>query len=168
MSNFTWPAGKTFGELTPEQKRAAIRQAAARLQDELTRNAAAISAVLDTPLPDENLPTGQSLAVPGPEGGLMNNDRGFREAYIRANSPGYPDGKVSPMRFKIEISARYQDPCTGAVTEITFSRTDVEAPDTAGAKVSGLGLARSVSLAELLDDPGTRSSVTAVLDPRGS
>lgn len=42
-----WPAGKTFGELTPAQRRAASSRAAAQLQDELARNADAISRVLD-------------------------------------------------------------------------------------------------------------------------
>ena len=43
-----WPAGKTFGELTPAQKIAAGKRAAAQLQDELQRNSAAISAAMDT------------------------------------------------------------------------------------------------------------------------
>jgi hypothetical protein len=42
-----WPAGKRFGELSPEQKIAVAKRAAAQLQDELQRNAAAISAAMD-------------------------------------------------------------------------------------------------------------------------
>jgi hypothetical protein len=42
-----WPAGKTFGELTPAQRHAAIVRAAHALQDELTANAPASGAVMD-------------------------------------------------------------------------------------------------------------------------
>lgn len=42
-----WPAGKTFGQLSRTDRRIAIQRAAAQLQIELTRNAAAIMAVLD-------------------------------------------------------------------------------------------------------------------------
>jgi hypothetical protein len=42
-----WPAGKRFGELSPEQKIAVAKRAAAQLQDELQRNSAAISAAMD-------------------------------------------------------------------------------------------------------------------------
>lgn len=40
-------AGKTLGEMTPAERDQAVRRAAARLQDELTRNAPAIGAALD-------------------------------------------------------------------------------------------------------------------------
>jgi hypothetical protein len=43
---FVWPAGKTFGELSPAERRAAGRQAAARLERELVANADAIAEVL--------------------------------------------------------------------------------------------------------------------------
>jgi hypothetical protein len=69
------------------------------------------------------------------------------------------------VRFKTEISARYRDPDTGTVTEITFKRTDVEAPDAAGAKTSALGLALSICMPELLNDPDTRTAITVVPDP---
>jgi hypothetical protein len=42
-----WPAGKTFGELTPEQKRAAQRRASDQLSAELTANADAIGKIMD-------------------------------------------------------------------------------------------------------------------------
>jgi hypothetical protein len=42
-----WPKGKTFGELTPDARRLAARQAAGTLQAELTANAEAIGRALD-------------------------------------------------------------------------------------------------------------------------
>ncbi len=42
-----WPAGKTFGQLSRTGRRIAIRRAATQMQDELTRNAAAITTVLE-------------------------------------------------------------------------------------------------------------------------
>lgn len=42
----SWPAGKTFGELTDEQKRHAARRAAERLTAELEANADAITTIL--------------------------------------------------------------------------------------------------------------------------
>lgn len=42
-----WPAGKKFGELTPDQKSAAVRRATTALAAELTANADAIGRVLD-------------------------------------------------------------------------------------------------------------------------
>lgn len=42
-----WPAGKTFGELTPAQQKAATRRAAGQLQDELQAAAPAISQIMD-------------------------------------------------------------------------------------------------------------------------
>lgn len=42
-----WPPGKKFGELTPEQKRAAVERAAAQFQAELTASADSISHILD-------------------------------------------------------------------------------------------------------------------------
>jgi hypothetical protein len=57
-----WPAGKTFGELTPAQKIAAGKRAAAQLQDELQRNAPAISAAMDAAEAEEQPVT---LSFPG-------------------------------------------------------------------------------------------------------
>jgi hypothetical protein len=79
MSDTTWPPGKTFGELTPDQRRAATRQAAARLQDELARNADAISAVLAAPLPGEDVPTGRK---DGPDGHLVLSLTRFQAAEV--------------------------------------------------------------------------------------
>jgi hypothetical protein len=45
--SWTWPEGKTFGQLTPEEKRKASRQAGHRLQAELTASAPAIARALD-------------------------------------------------------------------------------------------------------------------------
>lgn len=42
-----WPAGKTFGELTPAQRRAAMRAACRKLETELQAMAPAIGAVLE-------------------------------------------------------------------------------------------------------------------------
>lgn len=53
MNGIPWPAGKTFGQLTPAQQHAAVARAARRLEDELTRNADALSAILGKPLPGE-------------------------------------------------------------------------------------------------------------------
>lgn len=51
MSNeWTWPPGKTFGELTAAEKIIAGRRASAQLERELQANAAAISAVLGSVL----------------------------------------------------------------------------------------------------------------------
>jgi hypothetical protein len=47
MSDTDWPAGKTFGELTPAQQRAAVTRAARQLQSELQANAGAIGAAID-------------------------------------------------------------------------------------------------------------------------
>ena len=47
-----WPEGRTFGELTPAQKAAAAKRAAAQLQNELQANAEAIGQVLDQSLED--------------------------------------------------------------------------------------------------------------------
>jgi hypothetical protein len=47
MSDDSWPAGKTFGELTPAQKHAAATRAAKQLQSELRKNAGAIGAAMD-------------------------------------------------------------------------------------------------------------------------
>lgn len=66
--------------------------------------------------------------------------------------------------FSIEVEARYRDPADRTVTHITFKRTGVEAPDPRGAKTSALGLARTITLAELLDDPDTRWYVNADLE----
>jgi hypothetical protein len=41
-----WPAGKTFGELSPADRAIASRQAARQLQAELERIAPAISAIM--------------------------------------------------------------------------------------------------------------------------
>jgi hypothetical protein len=43
----SWPAGKTFGQLTPAQRAAAIKSAAAKFQAELTANASALGKVLE-------------------------------------------------------------------------------------------------------------------------
>jgi hypothetical protein len=43
---WAWPAGKTFGELSPADKAAASRQAAGQLQAELERAAPAIAEIL--------------------------------------------------------------------------------------------------------------------------
>lgn len=45
-TGWTWPEGKTFGQLTPAEKRLAAQQAGARLQAELTANAEAIGRVM--------------------------------------------------------------------------------------------------------------------------
>lgn len=49
MSSTEWPAGKTFGELTPAQKRAAISRTVARMQEELQAAAPEIEAILNLP-----------------------------------------------------------------------------------------------------------------------
>lgn len=55
---WTWPEGKTFGELTPAERVIAARQAGERLEAELTANAEAIGRVLD-------LPAAEPGGVPG-------------------------------------------------------------------------------------------------------
>jgi hypothetical protein len=52
-TNWTWPEGKTLGELTPDEKRAAIDHAAARLQQELTAAAPEISRIMDEAIAGE-------------------------------------------------------------------------------------------------------------------
>jgi hypothetical protein len=42
-----WPAGKTFGELSPAQRRAAVTRAAAQLQAELDASAEHIGRIMD-------------------------------------------------------------------------------------------------------------------------
>lgn len=42
----SWPEGKTFGELTPAQRRAATERAVSQLQDQLTAAAPGIARVL--------------------------------------------------------------------------------------------------------------------------
>lgn len=47
MSDNDWPAGKTFGELTPAQRNAASKRAAGQLEGDLAADADAIVQVLD-------------------------------------------------------------------------------------------------------------------------
>jgi hypothetical protein len=44
-----WPAGKTFGDLTPRQRQAAIRRAGDQLSAELVANAETIGRILADP-----------------------------------------------------------------------------------------------------------------------
>ena len=46
--------GKTLGEMTPEERRAAIRRALDALQKELRDNAKAIGEILDSPPNEED------------------------------------------------------------------------------------------------------------------
>jgi hypothetical protein len=64
-----WPAGATFGELTPGQKQAAARRACEQLSAELTAAAPAIAAALDA-ADHEHEPGAPSghLAAYAPEG----------------------------------------------------------------------------------------------------
>lgn len=48
-TDWTWPEGKTFGELTPDEKRLAAQRAGAQLEAELTANVDAISRVMSDP-----------------------------------------------------------------------------------------------------------------------
>ena len=52
-SDTSWPAGVPFGDLTPAQKDAAARRAAAQLETELRANADAIGAAMDAAERDE-------------------------------------------------------------------------------------------------------------------
>jgi hypothetical protein len=42
-----WPKGKTLGQMTPAERESVIRHAARKVEDELRRNADAISKILD-------------------------------------------------------------------------------------------------------------------------
>jgi hypothetical protein len=46
--DWTWPAGKSFGELSPAGKREAARRASEQIARELAANAEAISRVMDS------------------------------------------------------------------------------------------------------------------------
>jgi len=52
----SWPAGKTFGQLTPAQQRAATKRAASQLETELRAMAPQISAVMDSAEPADTEP----------------------------------------------------------------------------------------------------------------
>lgn len=46
-TEWTWPAGKTFGQLTADEKRMAAQRAGAQLEAELTANVDAISRIMN-------------------------------------------------------------------------------------------------------------------------
>jgi len=72
-----WPAGLTFGELSPAQRAAATRRATAQLQAELTANADAIGAAMDAAEAEAAPPTRQQLRDE-----LAANNRAYRTGEI--------------------------------------------------------------------------------------
>ena len=92
--DLAWPPGKTFGELTPAQRQAAIRRTARQLEAELQANAAAIGRIMDA-----------DLDIPEPGDGYGSDVRDWEDPDTDRLADGIAAGIVARCATRADLDA---------------------------------------------------------------